>query len=610
MRAIELLAPAKNLECGIAAVDHGADAVYIGADRFSARAAAGNSVTDIAELIRYAHRYRVKVFVAINTILTDEQLPEAQQLIREVYDAGVDAVIIQDMGLFQLDLPPVAIHASTQTDNRTLAKVQFLEKTGFSRVVLARELSLLQIQNIAEKTSVELEVFVHGALCVSYSGQCYISQAMSGRSANRGECAQFCRLPYDLYDGEGNQLERSKHLLSLKDLDLSDSLQELLDAGVTSLKIEGRLKDIEYVKNITAYYRQKLDAVIDASGGKYIRASSGRTKLFFTPDPEKSFRRSATDYFLHGRHSGIHQPETPKSLGELIGKVTAVGRSFIDIESSKELHNGDGLCFIAAHGGLSGFSVNKTDFPRRIYPNQMPELTIGTVIYRNQDHAFDKLLKSRTSERKIAIEMELKETEQGFNLELKDEDGFQVNLFFEVEKQEARRSEGVEENLRQQLGKLGATIFEASSIRIEISKPWFFPSSVVNEWRRQAVEELERHRETSYHREQPAKRTVAEYPEKRLTYLGNVTNELAKQFYLHHGVEEVLPGFEVKAEKNVPLMFTKHCVKFEMGWCPREGKTMPVAEPLLLHHGHQQFRLEFDCKKCEMHVFNQAVKFL
>ncbi len=609
MQVIELLAPAKNLECGIAAVDHGADAVYIGADRFSARAAAGNSIDDIAALVRYAHRFRVKVFVAINTVLTDSQLPEALQLIREVYDAGADAIIIQDMGIMKLDLPPIAIHASTQTDNRTLSKVQFLEKAGFSRVVLARELSLQQIKSIANSTTVELEVFVHGALCVSYSGQCYISQAMSGRSANRGECAQYCRLSYDLYDGEGNQLERSKHLLSLKDLDLSDSLQELLDAGVTSLKIEGRLKDVDYVKNITAYYRSKLDAVIEASKGMYVRASSGKTKLFFTPDPEKSFRRSSTDYFLHSRHTGIHQPETPKSLGEPLGTVSVIGHNYIEVDTSKEISNGDGLCFVAVQGGLSGFSVNRTEPPRRIFPNQMPELSIGTQLYRNQDHAFDKLLKSKTSERKISLEMILKETEKGFVLEVCDEDGYNAQLFFEVEKQEARRSEGVEENLRQQLGKLGATIFEASSIGIELSKPWFFPSSVVNEWRRQAVEKLEQIREAAYLRAKPASRIAAEYPEKRLTYLGNVTNELARQFYQHHGVEEVLPGFEVKAEKNVPLMFTKHCVKYEMGWCPREGKTMPVAEPLSLHHGHQQFRLEFDCKKCEMHVFHEPVKF-
>lgn len=607
MRAIELLAPAKNLECGIAAVDHGADAVYIGADRFGARAAAGNTITDIAELVRYAHRFRVKVYVAINTVLTDEQLPEACKLIQEVYNVGADAIIIQDMGILQLDIPPIPIHASTQTDNRTLSKVQFLEKAGFSRVVLARELTLRQIQNIAENTAVELEVFVHGALCVSYSGQCYISQAMSGRSANRGECAQYCRLSYDLYDGDGNQLERSKHLLSLKDLDLSDSLQELLDAGVTSLKIEGRLKDVEYVKNITAYYRQKLDDVIDASQGRYIRSSSGRTTVFFTPDPEKSFRRSATDYFLNGRHSGIHQPETPKSLGEFIGKVTAVGRNFIDVETSKELHPGDGLCFITTHGGLSGFSVNKIDKPCRIYPNQMPESAPGTIVYRNQDHAFDKALKSNTSERKISVAMVLKEAEQGFVLELIDEDSYQVSVLFEVEKQEARRSEGVEDNLQQQLGKLGSTIFQASSIKIKISKSWFIPASVVNEWRRRAVEELERTRENAYQREKPAQRIAVAYPEKRLTYLGNVTNEHARQFYLNHGVEVVHPGFEVKAEKKVPLMFTKHCIKFEMGWCPRDGQTMPVAGPLTLRHGQQRFRLEFDCKKCEMHVYHHAV---
>lgn len=602
MRAIELLAPAKNLECGKAAVDHGADAVYIGASQFSARSAAGNSPADIAELIRYAHRYRVKVYVAINTILTDDQLPVVQELIKSVYEAGADAIIIQDMGILQLDIPPIALHASTQTDNRTLEKVQFLADSGFSRVVLARELSLQQIQSISAACPVELEVFVHGALCVSYSGQCYISQAMSGRSANRGECAQYCRLPYDLYDGEGNRLHKSKHLLSLKDLDLSDSLGELLDAGVTSLKIEGRLKDVEYVKNITSYYRMKLDALIEASEGKYKRASSGKTRILFDPDPEKSFRRSATTYFLHGRQQNISQPETPKSLGEPIGKVTAIGNNYIELATSKTLHTADGLCYLSDEGTLKGFLINGITGTHRIIPHVMPELKPGVMLYRNQDHAFEKLLKGKTAERKIAVAIRLKEYADGFVLEMNDEDGVAVELLFSAEKQEARRAEGVEDNIRQQLGKLGSTPFEATHTDVELGQPWFLPASVLNEWRRTAVEQLENKRMSTYKREEPAPRRTVEFPVKKLSYLGNVTNKQAHRFYKERGVVELMPGFEIKADDDAVLMFTRHCIKYDMGWCPREGNTMPVQEPLRLIHGQQQFRLDFDCRKCEMHV--------
>lgn len=608
MQKIELLAPAKNLSCGIAAVDHGADAVYIGASQFSARAAAGNSLEDIETLVRYAHRFRVKVFVAINTILTDDQLPEAEKLIKQLYLIGVDAIIIQDMGILQLDLPPVAIHASTQTDNRNLEKVRFLEAVGFSRVVLARELSLQQIKRIASATSVELEVFVHGSLCVSYSGQCYISQAMSGRSANRGECAQYCRLPYDLYDGDGNQLERSKHLLSLKDLDLSDSIHELLEAGVTSLKIEGRLKDVEYVKNITAYYRLKIDEYLKSSADKYRRASSGTTRILFTPDPEKSFRRSSTDYFLHGRHKEIYQPETPKSLGEPMGQVTGVGPTYLELSTTKKINNADGLCYMSADGTLKGFAVNSVESQLRVIPNTMPEIEVGTQLFRNFDHQFDKMLKGKTAERKISLTMLLKEADNGFDLSLKDEDGNEVSCNFPCEKQAARRTDGLMEGIKLQLGKLGSTIYEAASIEVEMHSPWFLPTSVLNEWRRTAIDELDKLRETNYVREEATPRSSAEYPEKKLSYLGNVTNRLAKKFYESHGVEEVMPGFEIQGDKDAILMFTKHCIKYEMGWCPKEGHTMPVAEPLSLRHGIQRFGLSFDCKKCEMHVSRNPVK--
>ena len=569
MSKIELLSPAKNLECGIAAVNHGADAVYIGAAQFGARAAAGNSIEDIAELVKYAHQFRVKVLVALNTILTDDQLPDAEKLIWEIYNAGADALIIQDMGILKLNLPPIALHASTQTDNRTVEKVKFLQDVGFSRVVLARELTLKQISEISSQTDVELEAFVHGALCVSYSGQCYMSQANCGRSANRGQCAQYCRLPYQLVDADDNILLKNKHLLSLKDLDQSDSLAEMLETGATSFKIEGRLKDIDYVKNITAYYRQKLDAVIEKDS-RYQRASAGKTKILFEPNPEKSFRRSSTDYFLHERHAGIIQPETPKSLGEPIGKVTYIGRNFFEVHNGSLLNNGDGLCFINKHGDLTGFRVNRVE-RKQIFPADMPRMDVGVMLYRNQDQAFEKILKGKTAERKVRVEMIFSETPNGFAIQLTDEEGISTTLEATCDKQPAQKPEVVNDNIKNQLSKLGNTIYEATDIRIEINAPWFFPASQLGEWRRQAVEELDEARANLYVRESKRQPISADFPLKQLSYLGNVTNKLAEEFYHEHGVEEVMPGFELKAEEGVPLMFTKHCIKFEMGWCPKEG---------------------------------------
>ncbi len=614
MSKIELLSPAKNLECGIAAINHGADAVYIGASQFGARAAAGNSVEDIAALVQYAHQFRVKVLVALNTILTDEQLPEAEKLIWEVYNAGADALIIQDMGILKLNLPPIAIHASTQTDNRTVEKVKFLQEVGFSRVVLARELTLKQISEISEQTDVELEAFVHGALCVSYSGQCYMSQANCGRSANRGQCAQYCRLPYHLVDADENLLVKNKHLLSLKDLDLSDSLEEMIKVGVTSFKIEGRLKDVDYVKNITAYYRKKLDAIIDGNPA-YKRASAGKTTFFFEPNPEKSFRRGSTDYFLHGRKADIVQPDTPKSLGEPIGKVTYIGRNFFEAQNGMDLNNGDGLCFINKQGDLTGFRVNRVEnltpaLSRgegengkkrvQIFPADMPRMDVGVMLYRNQDQAFEKILKGKTAERKIGVEILFKETSTGFSIHLTDEAGISATLDVACEKQPAQKPEAVHDNIKNQLSKLGNTIYDASHIQIEIDSPWFFPASQLSEWRRQAIEKLDEIRFGSYVRVPNHEAKPAEFPSKELTYLGNVTNKLSEEFYREHGVGEIAPGFEVKAEEDVPLMYTKHCIKFSMGWCPKEGYKATFKEPLFLRNNDQVYKLTFDCKECVM----------
>ncbi len=600
-RKIELLSPAKNLECGLAAINHGSDAVYIGAPMFSARAAAGNSLADIAELVNYAHRYRAKVLVALNTILTDAQLPEAQRLITQLYELGADALIVQDMGILQLDIPPIELHASTQTDNRTVEKVRFLQDVGFSRVVLARELTLNQIREIHAQTDVELECFIHGALCVSYSGQCYISQAMTGRSANHGECAQFCRLPYQLMDSRGEVLVKNKHLLSLKDLDLSEHLTELVDAGVSSFKIEGRLKDADYVKNITAFYRKKLDAILE-NRTDVEAASLGMTRFFFEPNPEKSFRRSSTDYFLHGRKTEQSKLDTPKSLGEEIGRVKYIGRNFIEILSRKEIHNGDGLCFIAGDEKLSGFRVNRVE-GAKIYPAEMPEISTATFLYRNQDHEFDKILSGKTAERKIGVHMTFTETADGFSLEIKDPESVAAKLEFPAEKVPANNAERANQTLENQLAKLGNTIYEVDKLSIRTSSAWFIPASQLNEWRRQTVDLLDEIRAAAYQtRKRKARKENVAFPAKKLSYLGNVSNQKAKQFYELLGVEEVLPGFEVKAEEGVPLMYCKYCIKHALGWCPKEGYKATFKEPLYLQHKDQKFRLEFDCRKCEMNV--------
>jgi 23S rRNA 5-hydroxycytidine C2501 synthase len=597
---IELLSPAKNLECGIAAINHGADAVYIGASQFGARAAAGNSLEDIAELVKYAHQFRVKVLVALNTVLTDDQLADAEKLIWEIYNAGADALIIQDMGILELNLPPIAIHASTQTDNRTVDKVRFLQDVGFSRIVLARELTVNQISEISSQTDVELEAFIHGALCVSYSGQCYMSQANCGRSANRGQCAQYCRLPYHLTDADDNLLVKNKHLLSLKDLDQSDSLEEMMHAGVTSFKIEGRLKDVDYVKNITAFYRKKFDAILEGNKN-FKRASAGRTTILFEPNPEKSFRRSSTDYFLHGRKKDIIQPDTPKSLGEPIGKVTYIGRNFFEVQNGTMLNNGDGLCFINKHGDLTGFRVNRVE-RKQIFPADMPRMDVGVFLYRNQDQAFEKVLKGKTAERKVGVELIFKETAAGFSIHLTDEDGITTVFDATCEKQPAQKPDSVNDNIKNQLSKLGNTIYEATDIKIELSAPWFFPASQLGEWRRMAIEQLSVVRENAYVREPRKIAQTAIYPTTKMSYLGNVINSQAEKFYKEHGVEEIMPGFEVKAEEGVPLMYCKHCIKYTMGWCPKEGYKSTFKEPLFLRNNDQVYKLTFDCKACEMQI--------
>lgn len=628
-RKIELLAPAKNLECGIEAINHGADAVYIGAPRFGARAAAGNSLEDIAALVVHAHLYNARIYVTVNTILKEEELAETEAMIWDLYRAGVDALIVQDMGITRLNLPPIPLHASTQMDNRTPEKVRFLAEAGFRQVVLARELSLQEISHIHKACpEVPLEVFVHGALCVSYSGQCYVSQACFGRSANRGECAQFCRLPFSLVDADGKVIVRDKHLLSLKDLNQSDILEELLDAGATSLKIEGRLKDVSYVKNVTAAYRQKLDAIFTRRK-EYARASSGTCNYTFRPQLDKSFSRGFTHYFLHGRSEGIFSFDTPKSFGEEMGTMKEQRGNYLTVAGLKSFNNGDGVCYIDEQGRLQGFRINRVD-GNKLYPaGEMPRIRQRTVLYRNYDQEFEKLLARKSSERKISVSLLLADTAFGFTLTATDEDDNSVTLSFPYQKELARTPQA--DNLRTQLGKLGNTPFEAcspvganhhspgtgSAIEIHFSGNWFLPASVVAEWRRQIIEKLITARRINYRQELAVwKPTVHPFPLPEilhksvvsgtsLTYLGNVMNTRAASFYTDHGIAFVAPAYEKQAVPGAVLMFCKHCLRYSMGWCPtfQKGRS-PYREPYYLSGTDgKRFRLEFDCKNCQMKVY-------
>ena len=616
-RKIELLAPAKNLECGIEAVNHGADAVYIGAPKFGARAAAVNSLEDIAALVAYAHLYNVRIYVTVNTILKEEELAETEKMIWELYRIGVDALIVQDMGITRLNLPPIPLHGSTQMDNRTPEKVRFLADAGFRQVVLARELSLQEIRRIHEACpETPLEVFVHGALCVSYSGQCYVSQACFGRSANRGECAQFCRLPFSLVDADGKTIVRDKHLLSLKDLNQSEVLEDLLDAGASSLKIEGRLKDVSYVKNVTAAYRSKLDAIF-ARRKEYVRASSGTCRFDFTPRLDKSFSRGFTHYFLQGRDREISSFDTPKSLGEEMGTMKEQRGNYLTVAGVKPFHNGDGVCFLDEQGRLQGFRINRVD-GNKLYPaGDVPRIKPRTRLFRNFDQEFERILARKSAERKIGVGWELTDTPSGFALTAADEDGNRITLSFLYPKELARTPQP--ENLRTQLGKLGNTPFEvmplggtdspsattAPAIAINLSQNWFIPASVIADWRRQAIDKLIAARRITYRRELHVwKPTRHRFPATSLTYLGNVMNTAARSFYQAHGVASVEPAYEKQAVPEAVLMFCKHCLRYSMGWCPTHQKGhSPYREPYyLVGTDGKRFRLTFDCKNCQMKV--------
>ncbi|ABX50865.1 peptidase U32 [Shewanella baltica OS625] len=610
---LELLAPAKNADYGIEAIRHGADAVYIGGPAFGARATAGNSVEDIARLCTYAHQYHAQVFVALNTILMDNELADAEKLIWQLYEAGADALIVQDMGVLQLNLPPIALHASTQMDNRSPEKVAFLEQVGFSQVVLARELGLSQIRDVAAHTNMQLEFFIHGALCVAYSGLCNLSHSFSNRSANRGECSQMCRLPGNLKTRQGDVLAQNEHLLSLKDNNQTENLEALIDAGIRSFKIEGRLKDLSYVKNVTAHYRQKLDAIM-ARRPEFKASSHGRCEHSFIPDPEKTFNRGSTDYFVNERNQGIKDFRSPKYIGEEVGKVVSIGKDFIQVSSTHEFNNGDGLAFFPANFAmakqsddkLQGLRVNRAE-GLKLHILQVPkDLKVGMTLYRNHNQAFEALLSKESSKRIIGVDLRLSDTEDGLALTLTDIYGFTATVNLVVEKTPATDVDKTLQNTRTQLGKLGSTDFVAHSISIDTAQAWFLPASVLNGLRRDGVAALEAARVQGYVRPLPWKHNQdAVYPVKHLSYLGNVANEKAKDFYQRHGVIEIQDTYEKNGvTEDVPLMITKHCLRFNFNLCPKEVPGIK-ADPMVLEIGNDVLKLVFDCPKCEMMVVGE-----
>ncbi|GAA4000405.1 U32 family peptidase [Comamonas faecalis] len=628
---LELLSPARDADIGIAAIDHGADAVYIGGPAFGARHTAGNDLRSLQRLVDHAHRFRSRIFVTLNTILRDDELEDARKMAWQVYEAGADALIIQDMGLLELDLPPIQLHASTQTDIRTPEKARFLQDAGLSQIVVARELDLQQIASIRAATDparTTIEFFVHGALCVAYSGQCFISHAHTGRSANRGDCNQACRLPYEVLDGAGRIIAHEKHVLSMKDNNQSDNLRALIAAGVRSFKIEGRYKDLGYVKNITAHYRKLLDEIIEE--GEFARSSSGRTTFSFTPDPDQNFNREFTDYFVNGRKDDIGAFDTPKTPGRAIGWVTQLGDKWIELEVSDKtttLHNGDGLCYYDLQKNLVGVHANRAECvaPKkgiwRIFPKDdvagFKDLRKGLEINRNRDMDWVRTLDKKSSERRIGLWVEFKETGNGFALTLTDEDGFVATVTIAQEHQPAADSAKAEATLREQLGRFGATAFAVHDIALQLSQPWFVPASALNQLRREAAAALEDARAKGFIRLPRALpvEPPAPFPEDTLTYLANVYNHKAHDFYVKHGVKVIDAAYESKEEEGeVSLMITKHCVRFSMSLCPKQAKGVigvkgtVKAEPLQLINGKEKLTLRFDCKPCEMHVVGRMKK--
>jgi putative protease len=633
---LELLAPARDADIGIEAVNHGADAIYIGGPGFGARSSADNSVSDIARLVRYAHRFNSRIFVTMNTILRDDELEGARKLAWQLYDAGADALIIQDMGLLEIDLPPIQLHASTQTDIRTPEKARFLQDVGLSQIVLARELTLPQIAAIRAETTCTLEFFVHGALCVAYSGQCYISHAHTGRSANRGECSQACRLPYQVVDDKGRFVAHDKHVLSMKDNNQSENLAALVDAGIRSFKIEGRYKDMAYVKNITAHYRKLLDELIEDRQysdrpGQFplARASSGSTTFTFTPDPNQNFNREFTDYFVQGRKEDIGAFDSPKNPGQSIGYVTQVGPNWVELETTGAatvLHNGDGLCYYDLQKELMGLAINRAEAvgkPKpdgtqqrwRVFPKDdmagLKDLRKGTQVNRNRDMNWVRVLDKKSSDRRIGVWGVLSRTARGITLAYTDEDGCVGEAHANTPHEQGKDAAATDTTNRTQIAKLGSTIFVALDVDLTRASGLFLPASLLNTLRRDAIEDLEASRTLALRRlprATPVEPPV-HYPQDTLSYLANVHNQAARAFYARHGVKVIDAAYEANEELGeVSLMITKHCVRFSLSLCPKQAKGVVgvqgqvKAEPLQLINGKEKLTLRFDCKPCEMHV--------
>ena len=614
---LELLSPARDVGIAREAILHGADAVYIGGPGFGARHNASNSLSDIAGLVPFAHRYGAKIFVTLNTILHDDELEPAQRLITDLYETGIDALIVQDMGVMELDIPPIELHASTQCDIRSVEKAKFLSDVGFSQIVLARELNLQQIKAIYDNTDATIEFFIHGALCVAYSGQCNISHAQTGRSANRGDCSQACRLPYTLKDDQGRVVAYEKHLLSMKDNDQTANLAQLIDAGVRSFKIEGRYKDMSYVKNITAHYRQMLDAIIE-DRGDLMRSSAGRTEHFFVPSTDKTFHRGSTDYFVNARKGDIGAFDSPKFIGLPVGEVLKVAKDHLDVEVSEALTNGDGLNVMIKREivGFRANTVEKTGENRyRVWPNEMPadlhKVRPRQVLNRNLDHNWQQALQKTSSERRIAVDIDLSGWQEQLVLTMTCEDGISVTHTLDGEFAEATQAEKALANLRDGVAKLGQTIYFARDVQINLPGALFVPNSLLNQLRRETVERLDDARVKSAPRGQRKAVSVPPpvYPDTHLSFLANVYNHKARAFYQRYGVKLIDAAYEAHQEKgDVPVMITKHCLRFAFNLCPKQAKGSIKswkATPMQLIHGDEVLTLKFDCRPCEMHVIGK-----
>jgi len=604
MDRIELLAPAKDAEAARAAIECGADAVYIGGPRFGAREAAGNSIETIRRTVEFAHLYYANVYVAFNTLLRDDELVTAERTIHQLWDAGIDGLIVQDVGLLELDLPPVRLIASTQMHNATVERVKFWEEVGFSRVILARELSLEQIREIRLRTSIELECFVHGALCVGTSGQCYLSYALGGRSGNRGQCAQPCRRPYRLRDEHGRMIARDRHLLSLKDLNLSGHLEDLIDVGVRSFKIEGRLKDTAYVANTVGFYRQTLDPILARK--KLRHRSSGSVRLHFEPNPAKTFNRGFTDYGLTGNNSGLGSIDTPKSIGEHIGTVTCVEQSTFVLDDAVDLHSADGICFFDGGGNLAGTVVNRVE-GNRVCPQKMQGIRVGQEVYRNFDHAFSRKLSGRVADRRIGLSMLLRETSDGLTLSGTDEDGNEAAVEVTGQRRVAEKPESARRTVLSQLCKLGNTIFECSNVQIDLREVPFLPVRQWNAAKRKLIEKLmQGRRENRPHPVGEVRRNDVPFPEKHLTYLGNVLNAKAAAFYRRHRVETIEPAAESGLDLCGRLvMTTQYCLRRELGLCEPSGPDR-TADPMVLEdEDGRRLQVHFRCGTCGMDIFLQ-----